>query len=93
MALVDPHAVFALSENASIQSVGDGAVVLLADSGQLYTCNATTEAFVQKIDGRRSFDDIVALFGEEFDVDEATARQDLAELVQTLLDEDFLRRV
>src|SRR5690606_2730198 len=42
--------VFAFSPTASFQSVGDGAVVLLADSGQLYSCNDTSEAFLRHID-------------------------------------------
>ena len=34
-----------------MQSVGDGAVVLLATSGQMYTCNSTTEVFLRHVDG------------------------------------------
>jgi len=37
--------VLRLVDDASVQHVGDGAVVLLARSGQLYTCNSTTEAW------------------------------------------------
>jgi pyrroloquinoline quinone biosynthesis protein D len=85
-------AVLALAPVASLQSVGDGAVVLLADSGQLYTCNQTTEAFLQKVDGVRTFDDILALIREEFEVDEETAATDFAAVAQELIDEGILAR-
>lgn len=93
MADFNSQTVLALTANASIQSVGDGAVVLLADSGQLFSCNETTEAFIVKVDGKRSFGEIVALFGEEFDVDEAVANEDLAQLAQMLVDEEILETV
>ena len=83
-------AVLSFTAHASFQSVGDGAVVLLGDSGQLFTCNETTEAFLKKIDGRRQFEEIVDLFKGEFEVDEATARRDLGELAGTLISEGIL---
>ncbi len=66
--------VLRLADDASVQHVGDGAVVLLARSGQLYTCNGTTEAFLDKVDGARSLDQIVGLLSQEFDVDKDHAR-------------------
>jgi hypothetical protein len=85
-----PDAVLSFTPHASFQSVGDGAVVLLGDSGQLYTCNETTEAFLKKVDSRRRFAEIVDLFKDEFEVDETTARRDLAELADTLIAEGIL---
>ncbi len=92
MSSVDPGAVFALSEQASLQSMGDGAVILLADSGQLYTCNETTEAFLKHVDGSRTFGEIVGLFVAEFEVDEATARDDLTALSGDLMAEGIIVR-
>ena len=89
---IAPDTVFVFDEQASLQSVGDGAVILLADSGQLYTCNETTEAFLKNVDGQRSFAEIVNLFIEEFDVDEATANSDLAALSDQLVAEGILIR-
>jgi len=88
--IMQPSAVLSFTTHASFQSVGDGAVVLLGDSGQLFTCNETTEAFLKKVDGKRPFEEIVALFKDEFDVDEATASRDLAELSDTLVTEGIL---
>ena len=92
MTSINPDTVFALNELASLQSMGDGAVILLADTGQLYTCNETTEAFLKHVDGRRSFAEIVRLFIEEFEVNEAAARDELAELSRNLVAERILDR-
>jgi pyrroloquinoline quinone biosynthesis protein D len=92
MPSVNPDTVFVLNEQASLQSAGDGAVILLADSGQLYTCNETTEAFLNSVDGTRSFAEIVALFVDEFEIDAATAERDLEELSDNLVAEGILDR-
>jgi hypothetical protein len=82
--------VLRLAEDASVQHVGDGAVVLLARSGQLYTCNGTTEAFLDKVDGTRNFHQIVDLLCEEFEVDKGTLDQDIAALATDLVSEGIL---
>ena len=79
-----------MAEDASVQHVGDGAVVLLARSGQLYTCNGTTEAFLEKVDGRRDLEAIVALLAAEFEVDEQESREDMTALAAELLSEGIL---
>jgi len=82
--------VLRLADDASVQHVGDGAVVLLARSGQLYTCNGTTEAFLDKVDGARSLDQIVGLLCEEFEVDKDTLDEDMAALANDLVSEGIL---
>ena len=89
---VDGDAVFALNEQASLQTMGDGAVILLVDSGQLYTCNETAEFFLKNVDGQRDFGEVVKLFIAEFEVDEATARTDLIALSGELIGEGILKR-
>lgn len=79
-----------LADDASVQHVGDGAVVLLARSGQLYTCNGTTEAFLDKVDGARSLDQIVGLLCQEFEVDKDTLDEDMAALAADLVSEGIL---
>ncbi|TIV07313.1 MAG: PqqD family protein, partial [Mesorhizobium sp.] len=64
--------------------------VLLARSGQLYTCNDTTEAFLDKVDGARSLDQIIDLLSDEFEVDKATLDEDMAELAAELVAEGIL---
>lgn len=92
MSAIDSTTVLALAPMASVQSVGEGAVVLLADSGQLFTCNETTEAFLGKLDGRRSFAEVVDLLGAEFEADADTLTADFAALALQLLDERVIER-
>ncbi|MET2829077.1 PqqD family protein [Mesorhizobium shangrilense] len=87
---VASETILRLADDASVQHVGDGAVVLLARSGQLYTCNGTTEAFLDKVDGARSLDQIVGLLSAEFEVDKDTLDQDMAALASDLLSEGIL---
>jgi hypothetical protein len=82
--------VFALSPVASFQSVGDGAVVLLADSGQLYSCNDTSEAFLRHVDGKRSLGEIVDLLAEEYEVERDVLEADFAELAESLKQEGVI---
>ena len=82
--------VYSLSPVASFQSVGDGAVVLLADSGQLYSCNDTSEAFLRHVDGKHSLGDIVDLLAEEYEVDRDMLEADLAELAVSLQQEGVI---
>jgi pyrroloquinoline quinone biosynthesis protein D len=82
--------VFAFSPVASFQSVGDGAVVLLADSGQLYSCNETSEAFLRHVDGRRSLGEIVELLTQEYEVERHVLEADLAELAESLKQEGVI---
>ena len=82
--------VYALSPVASFQSVGDGAVVLLADSGQLYSCNDTSEAFLRHVDGKRSLSDIVDLMAAEYEVEREVLEADLAELAESLKQEGVI---
>ena len=88
---VDADTVFALNEQASLQTMGDGAVILLANSGQLYTCNETAEFFLKNVNGQRDFGEVVKLFIAEFEVDEATARADLTTLSGELVAEGILK--
>jgi hypothetical protein len=87
---VASETILRLADDASVQHVGDGAVVLLARSGQLYTCNGTTEAFLDKVDGARSLDQIVGLLCAEFEVDKDTLDQDMAALANDLMSEGIL---
>jgi hypothetical protein len=82
--------VFVLSPVASFQSVGDGAVVLLADSGQLYSCNDTSEAFLRHVDGKRSLGEIVGLLAEEYEVERDVLEADLQELAESLKQEGVI---
>lgn len=82
--------VFAFSPVASFQSVGDGAVVLMADSGQLYSCNDTTEAFLRHVDGKRSLGEIIDLLAQEYEVERDVLEADFSELAENLKQEGVI---
>lgn len=82
--------VYALSPIASFETVGDGAVILLGDSGQLYSCNDTSEAFLRNVDGLRSIDEIARLMESEYDVALETLIGDLNELAAELESEGIV---
>jgi len=84
MAEIDETKVIVLSSVASFQSLGDSAVILMLDSGQLYTCNETTEAFLKAVDGVRSLAEIIDTVLPEFEVDRDTLRSDLLALAANL---------
>ena len=76
--------VLLLAPNASFQSLGEGAVILMIDSGQLYTCSETTEAFLKNIDGKRNFGAILDLLISEFAVDRETLLRDFRTVIGDL---------
>lgn len=90
MAQIDSTTILSISGNASFQSLGEGAVVLLIDSGQLYTCNETTEAFLKLVDGTRHFETIVDALLREFDIERAAATGDLLEVAEQLRSEGII---
>jgi len=90
MAEIDGATVLSMSDNASFQSLGEGAVVLLIDSGQLYTCNETTEAFLKLVDGTRRFEAIIDALLTEFDIEPRAAMGDFMEIAEQLMAEGII---
>ncbi len=76
--------IIAIAPNATFQSLGDGAVILRTDSGQLFTCNETTEAFLKHVDGRRTLGDIISEVLAEYDVDREVLGSDMLALADDL---------
>lgn len=95
MSRIEPGVVWALHENTSFQPLGDGEGGVLLDtvSGQLFTCNDTTAAFLATVDGTRNFAGILAELETVFDVDAAMLRDDMSELANHLADEGLIVRV
>lgn len=90
MTTMQTDSVLSFSPVASIQPLGDGAVILLADSGQLYTCNDTTESMLQLVDGRRTLAEIIDRALEEFEVDRPTLERDFFAIASELVQEGIL---
>lgn len=67
-------------------------MILLSDSGQLFSCNDTTEAFLRNLDGGRSVGEIARLMGSEYDVPIEVLISDLSDLANELEAEGIVVR-
>ena len=86
----DPSAVIGLSANIVFRKVGDGGILLDTKSGQIHTCNETSQAFLAGVDGKRSISAIMASMLEEYDVSAAVLESDIAELVARLAGDNIV---
>lgn len=91
--MIQDSSVVSLSEGVSYQPLGDGegAVVLIIESGQLFTCNDTTSAFLAAVNGERKFGELVEHLLSTFEVSEDELRSDLTQLVGKLQQQGIVR--
>ena len=82
----------AVSPQATVKPLGEGegGVLLKLDSGELYTVNDTTLAFLQEMDGASTVADISARLSEVFDVESSVLTADLIGVADELIDESLL---
>ncbi len=92
MPALSQNARLKLANDVSFQSLGPGeeTVVLSLNSGYLYTCNETTAAFLQRLDGRRPLAAVIDLLFDEFQVSREALGADMTELAAKLLEEKLL---
>ncbi|MEX2129199.1 MAG: PqqD family protein [Xanthobacteraceae bacterium] len=81
-----------LSPDVTFRSLGDGqgAVVVETKTGQLYTCNDTTTAFLEALDGTRTLGEIVDELHCIFDVDQPVLESDLNDIAGELLNNGLI---
>jgi len=81
-----------LADDVTFQSLGPGeeTVVLSLNSGYLFTCNETTDAFLRKLDGERPLAVVIDLLFEEFQVSREALSADMMELAAKLLEEKLI---
>ena len=84
--MISDEKVFAISDTVSFQPMGkgEGAVVLLISSSDIFTCNDTTSAFLGSVDGQRTFATAVEQLADCFDVERPVLRADLEKLAVDL---------
>lgn len=87
--------VYRLAEDVSLQPLGEGegGVVLMLKSGEIYTVNDTTLDFLSKLDGVRNLRACAEAIAADYEVDPATAMSDLAEIAADLTSEQIVIRV
>lgn len=81
-----------VSDDVSFQSLGEGeqTVVLSLESGQLYTCNETARAFLEALQGGRTFAGALDRVEEQFEVDRDELSRDMLELANELMAEGLI---
>jgi hypothetical protein len=86
---VGPDAVPAPRLEARVRNLGDK--VLVAGPEQVLELADTAVVIWKQIDGKRTVREIGGALASEYDVDPETATQDVAELVQELVDGEIVR--
>lgn len=92
MPLLSRNTRLKLANDVTFQSLGPGeeTVVLSLNSGYLYTCNETTEAFLRRLDGWLPLAAVIDLLFDEFQVPREALSADLTELAAKLLEEKLI---
>ena len=72
------------SPDAMVRTMGDEAVVLHVPSGEYFGLNAVGVLVWDLLDGSTDLDGVTERVTEAYDVDRATARHDVAALVDAL---------
>jgi hypothetical protein len=89
MANIDEKTCLRLSDDVTFQSLGadQDTVLLSLTTGYLYTCNQTTAALLQAIDGQRNLGQIVDEMLQHFEVSREKLYQDVLGMARELAKE------
>lgn len=91
--VLDPQSKFKLSDKATFRSIGDNGVILKTDTGQIYSCNSTAEAFLRHMDGKRDLGETADAVCGEFDIERDALLSDLEDLLTYLQSEGVLDHI
>jgi hypothetical protein len=72
------------------QTIGNEAVLVLADTGQVLVLNEVGGRIWELADGSRTIAEIARILTDEYDVSEEQALRDVSEFVQQLIDKQVL---
>lgn len=83
---------FRLNEDVVFQSLVDGqeTVVVSLGSGFIYSCNDTTRAFLEALDGDKTLPEIASQLVGEFMTTEDKLLSDLSQLAEKMLAEGLI---
>ena len=82
--------VYALAEGVSFETVSDGSVVLVFRSGQLYSCNETSTAFLVELDGERTLGQVAIAMAEQFEAAPEEILADIETIAAEMLSEGII---
>ena len=84
-----------IADDVAFQSLGSGVetVILSLNSGVLYSCNDTTEAFLSALDGQHSLEQIIDNLLDKFNVSRAKLILDIQSIANKLLSEKIIKEV
>lgn len=85
--------VYALAEGVSFETVSDGSVILVFRSGQLYSCNETSTAFLTELDGKQGLGQVAAAMAERFDAAPEEILEDIETIAAQMLSEGIIVKV
>lgn len=80
------ESIVTLAPNASFRAIGEEGIILMTDSGQLYSTNVSGTAFMKRLGPDVTVGAILAELDDEFDVEADVLRADISELI------DYLRQ-
>jgi Coenzyme PQQ synthesis protein D (PqqD) len=84
-----------LDEDVTYQDMGEGqpAVIMQLSTGQLFTCNETTRVFLDHLDGKRTFLEVIEKVLAVFDVDRNKLMSDLSALAEKLIKAGLIQQL
>ena len=82
--------VYALADGVSFETVSDGSVVLVFRSGQLYSCNETSTAFLTELDGKQTLRQVAVAMAEKFDAAPEEILADIETIAAEMLSEGII---
>ncbi len=90
--MLTDQTILRLANDAQFQSLGEGqqTVIVSLTSGSLYTCNDTTKSFLQAMDGKKTFSQIVDALANEYEVKREKLHADMAALAEKLIKEKLV---
>jgi pyrroloquinoline quinone biosynthesis protein D len=91
-AMLDEMSHLRRADEITYQSLGpeEDTVILSLRTGQLHTCNETTRAFLDALEGGRTLGEILGRFQEEYDVSREKLEADILRLAESLLREGIV---
>ena len=89
---ISENACLGLSNDMVFQSLGKGrdTVLLSLSSGYIYTCNDTTKAFLEAIDGKKSLSVITEELLNIYDIEKSLLLNDLHSIAGQLKNEGLI---